>query len=116
MSTELIGIPKESWPRPEDLPGDLPFIAQGLEEYYPGKGMELTLMIARIFRGLPLYIHNIDKLLRDIRNEAIRDDYDNGMSVKKLAVKYKLSTRQIENILSSPSSQDELKKKQYTLW
>ncbi len=113
---KVIQIPKEHWPDVNDLPGDLAFIARELEEHLPGQGLELTLLIAQIFRGQPLYIRSIDDLLRNLRNDAIRQAYDNGTPVKRLAQKYQLSTRQIETILSSPSSQEELKSKQGRLF
>jgi Mor family transcriptional regulator len=116
MSSKVIRIPKEHWPELHELPGDLAFIARELEEHLPGQGLELTLIIAQIFRGQPLYIRSIDDLLRGLRNDAIRQEYDGGETVKKLAQKYQLSTRQIETILSSPASQEELKSKQGRLF
>jgi Mor family transcriptional regulator len=87
-----------------------------MEEYYPGKGLEMTLVQATIFRGMGLYYHNIDKLLRKVRNKAIRADFDEEMTVKELAKKYRLSTRQIENICNQPEDQEELKQKQMSLF
>ncbi len=55
----------------------------------------------------PLYVRSIDKLLREIRNAAIRKEYDDGGLVKVLAKKYQLSTRSVETILSSSSKRTE---------
>ena len=73
-------------------------------------------MLGQLFPGVGLYIHNVKHLSRRIRNDAIRTEYDQGTTVKQLAIKYKLSTRQIEYILAEPPSQEELKKKQRRLF
>jgi Mor family transcriptional regulator len=58
--------------------------------------------LSNSFRGCTLYFRNIDPILRRKRNTDIRKDYDSGgVRVKDIAIKYKLSKRQIENILSS---------------
>lgn len=116
MFEDLIGIPRELWPEADELPGELPFMAKTIEAHSPGMGVEITLMMATLFGKQPLYVHAIDKLKRDIRNEAIRADSDKGMSPRQLAVKYKLSKRQIETIIYSSPSQNEMKNKQQSLW
>lgn len=80
---------------PDDLPGDLRLIADVV-------GVENAVKLSNSFRGCTLYLRNIDPILKRKRNTEIRNNYDRGdVRVKDLAIKYKLSKRQIENILSS---------------
>ena len=76
----------------EQLPGDLRRIAEVI-------GIEPTLDLAKAFRGTYLYIHNLDDMLREIRNEDIRKSYSKGTKVTDLAIKHRLTERQIWNIL-----------------
>ncbi len=79
---------------PKDLPGDLELIAEVI-------GVESTIKLTQEFRGCNIYIRNIDNIIRAKRNDAIREDYDAGVRIIELARKYKMSTRNIEIILSS---------------
>lgn len=96
----IMDIPEEYWPGIDDLPGDLAFIARGLEAQLPGQGVRLTLILAQVFKGQPLYIRNIDELLRRVRDDAIRREYDKGGRVKEIAAAFGLSVRWVEDILS----------------
>lgn len=116
MSNRIIEIPEEYLPEIDELPGDLARIATEVEEVWPGMGVKIAILIAQLFKGVPIYPHNIDKLLLRIRDDSIRGEYDGGAKVKDLAIKYKLSTRWVENILAQPPSQEELKKKQFSLF
>ena len=98
--TKIVHIPKEYWPEIDDLPGDLAFIAKGIEEHLPGEGIRITLILAQGFKGQPLYIRNIEGLLLKIRNDAIRKEYDNGTRVKEIAYTFDLSVRWVEDILA----------------
>lgn len=100
MSDKVLDIPEEYWPAIDELPGDLAFIASGLEQHLPGNGIKIALILAQVFKGQPFYICNIEDLLRKIRNDAIRKEYDNGAKVKELAHKFHLSVRWVEDILS----------------
>jgi Mor family transcriptional regulator len=97
---KVIDIPEEYRPEISELPGDLEFIARGLEEHMPGMGVWITLVMAQIFPGQPLYIRSIKDLLITIRDDAMRKEYDEGAKVKELAFKFHLSTRWVEDILS----------------
>lgn len=115
----LIHIPKTYRPTPEDLPGDLSRIAEAIEEHLPDKGVELTLMLAQIFGGQPVYFHKVEYLLRQIRDDAMRCEYDQGgITMVELAHKYNICHSRVKQILSVPSktSQQELKKRQRKLW
>ena len=116
MSTRLVEIPEEYMPKIDELPGDLAQVAAAIDDVWPGNGVKVAIMLGQLFPGVPLYICNVRHLVRQIRNDAIRSEYDHGERVKRLAIKYKLSTRQIENILAEPPSQDELKNRQFKLF
>ena len=102
--SKFISIPNEYRPAIEELPGELGRIAEHIEQHRPGQGVDLTLFLAQIFRGQNLYIRNVDFLLRRVRNDAIRMEYDQGTSVKALATKWGLSTRMVEKILAKPGN------------
>lgn len=114
--SKLIEVPDEYLPDIDELPGDLRRIARGIEEVWPGMGVKIAMLMGQLFPGIGLYMHNMEGLARRIRDDAIRKESDAGAKVKDLAIKYRLSTRQIENILAAPPSQEELKSKQYKLF
>lgn len=78
----------------EQLPGDIRRIAEVI-------GVEAALALAKEFRGTYLYIHNLDDLFREIRNKDIRKAYTSGKPVRSLAIKHRLTERQIWNILGN---------------
>jgi Mor family transcriptional regulator len=82
----------EDIPSIEELPGDLPEIAEII-------GVPQTLKLANRFRGSSVYFHTMDNILRQHRNKAIRKEYDDGVTVPKIARKYRLSVRNIWLIL-----------------
>lgn len=98
--SKVVKIPKEYWPDIEELPGDLTFIARGIEEHLPGDGVRITLLLAQIFKSQGLYFHSVKELLLQIRNDAIRKESADGAKVRELAYRFDLSTRWIEDILS----------------
>ena len=95
MSTNdfcFVDIPEEIMPEAKDLPGDLCDVAEIV-------GVRKTLQLAQRFRGTHVYFRSIDSLIRKKRNISIREEYDQGVSVSRLARKYKLTSRQIWTIL-----------------
>lgn len=74
------------------LPCDIRRIAEVI-------GVELALKLAKEFRGTYLYMGNIDSLERGLRDLRVRKDSNGGVSIRNLAMKYRLSERQIKNIL-----------------
>lgn len=82
----------------ESLPGDLKQIAQVA-------GLEAAIRIARAFRGTYLYVPGLDELMKQIRDEKIRKEYDEGSGTKGLAAKYGVSQRHIRRILHSQASE-----------
>ncbi|MDP3012686.1 MAG: Mor transcription activator family protein [Candidatus Subteraquimicrobiales bacterium] len=84
----------------DQLPGDLRRIAEVI-------GVKPTLDLAKAFRGTYLYVHNLDDILREIRNEEIREEYTAGKTkVNTLAIKHQLTERQIWNILGEEPEGD----------
>ena len=103
VKKKIIEIPAEYLPEIEDLPGGLSRIAAEIERYRPGSGVELTLFLAQVFAGQPLYLRSIKDLLRKIRNDAIIANYDaGGVTMLQLASTYNLSHRRIKEILAAP--------------
>ena len=100
IEKKVIDIPEPYRPKIEDLPGELSRIAAVIEQHRPGQGVELTLFMAQVFRGQNLYFRNIDYLIRQIRDDAIRRGYDQGAKVKDLALRWHLSKRWVEEILA----------------
>lgn len=116
---DIVDIPVEYRPAIEDLPGkDLRRLATAIEEHRPGEGVAIVLLIAQLFPGIPLYLSSVQKFIDQIRDDAIRAEYDaGGVAAKDLAIKWRpLSLRQVEKILARPSNQAKLKEKQMTLW
>ncbi|MEW5790016.1 MAG: Mor transcription activator family protein [Pseudomonadota bacterium] len=62
--------------------------------------------LARVFGGTELYVPKCDGATRAARNAAIRAAYDGGARVADLARQYRLTERQIWNILGSAEEPD----------
>lgn len=75
------------------LPGDLRRLAEIV-------GLEHTFALVEEFGGTYINIPKCDALVREIRNKQIRAEYDAGGDVRRLAIKYRLTDRQIKNILA----------------
>ncbi|SHH33758.1 Mor transcription activator family protein [Desulfofustis glycolicus] len=116
MKREIIHIPPEHLPSIDELPGDLVLLARGIEAYRPGQGVAMALFLSQVFAGIGVYIRNADDFFRRIRDRAIRRDYDAGARVKELALKNRLSTRRIEQILAEPPSPAESADRQLKLF
>ena len=100
MAKDIIEQPPEYWPKIDELTGDLARIAAAIKEWRPGHGLELTLFLAQVFRGQPLYLRNIDYLIRQWRDDAIRRQYDSGVKVSELVTRWDLCLRWVEDILA----------------
>lgn len=88
----LKDLPADLMPGVKELPGELKKIAEVI-------GVANTIKLAQEFRGCKIYIHNIDYLLRKIRDLQIRKAAEEGNTVANLARKFKLSTRQVAIVL-----------------
>ena len=94
FKNKLVELPDDALPDIEELTGDLRLLAELA-------GVKIALMIIQVVGGTILRLPKIDRFLRRQRDRCIRRDYDAGMSVTSLARKYKLSERQIWNILGT---------------
>lgn len=98
---DIIDLPDDALPELNKLSGDLRMLAE-----VPGVGVAMALRIAQNFGGTPIRIYGVQKWLRRHRDRCIRKDYDNGISAVELGRKYRLSERQIWNILGSPEPEE----------
>ena len=113
----IIEIPAEYRPEIGELPGDLSRIAAAIEEQLPGQGVAITLVLAQVFSGQPLYIRDIKYLLRRLRNDAIRQEYDTGRTTMlRLATRWGLSHVRIKQILAQPAGRMDREDKQLSIW
>lgn len=91
---ETVPLPKEAWPRLDELHGDLQAVAELV-------GIGPALLLAQVFDGSPIRLYGIRQWMRRYRDRCIRADYDTGrFTVIELGRRYDLSDRQISNILS----------------
>lgn len=77
--------------------GELPYDLQNLIDEI---GYDNVIKVAKILGGSHQYIPKIDKLMKRIRDEKIREKF-NGYNLDRLAEEYKLSVIQIRNICQS---------------
>jgi Mor family transcriptional regulator len=91
---DIIVLPDDAMPTIDELTGDLRILAEIV-------GVAKALEIGQRFHGTPIRIWGVVKFIRRHRNRCIRRDADYGDSGIKLARKYRLSDRQIWNILGS---------------
>jgi Mor family transcriptional regulator len=80
----------------EDLDGDQHDLAELI-------GIEPYKALVQTYGGCNIYIQKIDRLIRDTRDNEIRNKF-NGYNFQDLAIEYNLSERMIREITS-----DELK-------
>lgn len=93
---ESVTLPREAWPRLEDLHGDLQAVAELI-------GIGPALLLAQVFDGTPIRLYGARQWMRRHRDQCIRADYDTGhYTMIDLARRYDLSDRQISNILGRP--------------
>lgn len=95
---DVIDLPEDALPELDNLSGDLRLLAEVT-------GVAMALRIAQIFGGT-IRVYGVGKWLRRHRDRCIRRDSDNGTSAVALGRKYRLSERQIWNILGTPESEE----------
>jgi len=94
ITIEGIKIPISELPEIEELPRSLQEVARII-------GVIPAIKLSSHFRGTTVLFPTMSKLKRKIRNAAIREDYDRGLTGLQVALKYRMSARQIWHILSS---------------
>lgn len=117
MERSLLQIPQQYWPPVADLPRDMQTIVEALEEDFPGQGMTIIMSLAQRVGGAWYYIQMLEKLSKAWRDDTIRAMYDTkDYSAKDLGRIFRLSHRQVQNILAAPGSKKELEDKQLKLF
>lgn len=101
---KLILLPKEHYPKPNELPGNVRFMAEQIERHFPGEGVHHAIILAQVFGKTGFYVSRIDNILMKMRNDRIRADYDKGKTVRELAAQYRLSFSRLFRILTDPES------------
>ena len=99
-------LPDEYLPSVEELPGDLRLIAEAVELYLPGMGVKVAVILATEYRGQTLYCRAIDYLEKQLRDAAIRGEYDQGVRIIELGLKYNLCRSAVEKIVARPDMAD----------
>ncbi|MCM1230867.1 MAG: DNA-binding protein [Ruminococcus flavefaciens] len=64
-------------------------------------GLETAYKFIEVFGGSQIYIPKIDNISREYRDREIYKDYSDGLSIKKLVIKYKLTEKTIRTILNA---------------
>ena len=103
MEQSLLQIPQQYWPPVEDLPRDMQTMAEALEQDFPGKGMLILLCLAQRIGGAWYYVRKLDEMPKAWRNDTIRkmyDDKETNYTAKDLSRIWRLSYRQVQNILA----------------
>ena len=103
MEHSLLQIPQQYWPPMEDLPRDMQTMAEALEQDFPGKGMLILLCLAQRIGGAWYYVRKLDEMPKAWRNDTIRkmyDDKETSYTAKDLGRIWRLSHRQVQNILA----------------
>lgn len=93
-------------------------IAAHAEEYFPGQGRQIALVISQTCSGW-VYFRKMDKLYREWRDDIIRELYAQGVyNARQLARIFGLSESSIEKILASLSRKEKaaLQEKQLKLF
>ena len=75
----------------ESFPEDIQMIAEIF-------GIDIALKLSENFGGMRLYIPKHETLLRSIRNQQIKNEF-NGRNQRPLARKYNLTETQVRSIL-----------------
>ncbi len=112
----FIKIPPEYYPEIKKLPGELSWIAEAVEEQLPGYGVHVALIISQSFGGRPVYIHKMKGLPRQIRDDAIRKEADNGVAQKEISARFDLCARQIIYILKQAGKAETVEDQQLKLF
>ncbi|ADK86628.1 Mor transcription activator domain protein [Desulfarculus baarsii DSM 2075] len=76
----------------------LPEVYQEMAEVI---GVEPTMRLAQVFSGNSVYFPKLDRSLLELRNQAIRRDF-NGANIKELARRWGLSARHVRHIVNPP--------------
>lgn len=93
-------------PAINELPGDLSRLAAIIDAAVPGRGVDVTLRIAKEFRATYIYCHSTDALKRSARDRLLIELYNQGAKVPALARAVSLSERRVWKILGKEPVDD----------
>ena len=96
---DLLDIPDEFLPEIDDLPGELARVARIIDRIAPGHGVRAVLALAAEYRSTPIYVHNLDKLQRRVRDQKIIARYSAGERAECIARSARVSLRHLWTIL-----------------
>jgi len=118
LDKHLLQLPEQYWPAIDSLPRDMQAFAEALEQDFPGQAVLILLSLAQRVGGGWYYVPMLDKLSKAWRDDTIRSMYDSGeYTAKDLGRIWRLSHRQVQNILAAPaSSQKALEERQMRLF
>jgi len=103
----ILAIPAKLFPSIAELPGELRHIAEIMAPIIGDELLTVRAVVAlsQEYQGAATYIHGMSSFFLKLRNQRIRAEYDQGkISGPQLARKYRLSDRQIWNILGEADS------------
>ncbi len=105
---DFVKLPDSVLPAIEDLNGDLRLLAEIV-------GVRDALRVAQAAGGTPLRLYGGHRLIRRLRDRAMRAEYDaGGITVVDLARKYGIGERQAYYILGR--AEEDANEKQMNLW
>jgi len=102
---KALPIAEEYLPAIDELPGDLRLVALAVEQYMPGNGVKVAVILASEYRGQSLYFRGIDYLEKQVRDDAIRKAYDQGARIIDLGLKWGLCRSAVEKIVARPDTE-----------
>jgi Mor family transcriptional regulator len=70
-------------------------------------GLRNTLKLADMYQGMAIYLPKLDGLIRRIRDEQIRKEF-NGANYKEIALKYKLTEVWVRQIVNEGFNKDQI--------
>lgn len=73
-------------------------LTEPYREFAHAIGIKNTIKIAEKYQGTAIYLPKLDALIRKIRDERIRQEF-NGGNYKELAIKYKLTEVWVRQIV-----------------
>jgi Mor family transcriptional regulator len=103
----ILALPAEALPAIAELPGELRHMAEIMAPVIGDESLTVRAVVAlaQEYRGASAYIHGMGAFFLKVRNQRIRAEYDRGgTSGPQLARRYRLSDRQIWNILGGADS------------
>ncbi|HHO49273.1 MAG TPA: hypothetical protein ENN06_12630 [Desulfobacteraceae bacterium] len=92
---DIVELPDDALPGINELDGDLRLLAEII-------GVRQAIRVAQVFNGTAIRIYGGKKWVRRHRDRCARRDYDSGnYTGVELARRYRVSERQIWNILGA---------------